>query len=64
VAFAPQGRVPGPNPFTLIDQGPGLVAVVDVLQSFIDEFPQSTDMCAMPIRSESNLNKTPQNNKI
>jgi hypothetical protein len=24
----------------------------------------ATDMCAMPIRSESNLNKTPQNKKI
>src|ERR1700736_5656907 len=41
VMFAPQGRIAGPNPFTLIDKGPGLVAVVPVLRDFIKEFPQS-----------------------
>jgi hypothetical protein len=41
VTFAPQGRTDGPSPFSLLDQGPGLVAVVDVLCRFICEFPQS-----------------------
>ncbi len=41
VVFAPRGRLAGPNPFILIDQGPGLVAVVDVLRNIINEYPQS-----------------------
>jgi hypothetical protein len=41
VMFAPQGHIAGPNPFLLIDQGPGLVAVILVLLDFIKEFPQS-----------------------
>ena len=41
VVFASQGCLTGPNPFILIDKGPWLVAVVDVLQNIINEYPQS-----------------------
>ena len=44
VTFAPRGRVDGPSPFPILEQGPGLVAIVDVLQRFITEFPQSAIM--------------------
>jgi hypothetical protein len=39
VTFAPRGRQEGPNPFMLKEKGPGLLAVVDVLQQFSDDFP-------------------------
>ena len=41
VAFAPHGRKDGDQPFQLMEQGPGLVAVVDVLQEHLVEFPGS-----------------------
>lgn len=41
IAFSPLGRRDGPCPFDLLDQGPGLVAVVDVLRDFLVETPGS-----------------------
>ena len=41
VTFAPQGWTDGPSAFLPLDQGPGLVAIVDVLCRSICEFLQS-----------------------
>jgi hypothetical protein len=41
VAFAPRRRKDGDRPFKLLEQGPGLVAVVDVLQEHLVEFSGS-----------------------
>jgi hypothetical protein len=41
ITFAKSGRDPGPCPFPLVEQGPGLVAVVGVLECYLIEFPQS-----------------------
>jgi hypothetical protein len=41
ITFAKSGRNPGPCPFRLEEQGPGLVAVVGVLETYLIEFPQS-----------------------
>ena len=41
VAFAPHGWKDGDRPFELMEQGPGLVAVVDVIEEHLVEFPGS-----------------------
>jgi hypothetical protein len=41
ITFAKYGRDPGPCPFQLEAQGPGLVAVVGVLETYLIESPQS-----------------------
>ncbi|KAH7904147.1 hypothetical protein BJ138DRAFT_976740, partial [Hygrophoropsis aurantiaca] len=41
VTFAPKGRSDGLCPFLLQERGPGLVAVVDILQDILNEFPES-----------------------
>jgi hypothetical protein len=38
VVFAPFGQKDGDCPFELLEQGPGLVALVDVLQEHLVEF--------------------------
>jgi hypothetical protein len=42
--FAPKGRKVGPCPFELLEKGPGLVAVVEVLRDVLTKCPTSAIM--------------------
>jgi hypothetical protein len=44
ITFAPNGRQEGSCPFTLLEKGPGLVAVVEVLRKTLTELPTSAIM--------------------